>query len=187
MVGLVNEHQLVFCRVVLVEPILGRDAGETGNGDICATTCVGPGHLDVDGHVWVGRDTVLGSLFDQLLAVGQHQSAGACLGHGLDAAYQLSEDDLQIWLAVCMPLGRWLNVRNKCANTCCLPAPCSQRDAQPLLAIVDGLEDGLDAFFLVVSQNYRRRPRQCAVAVCDGVDWDGQWLGEYVVRDGVCD
>lgn len=128
MVALIDQDELELAGVELADPVAGGDGLYGRNGDVGRSRGLRTRHFDLDTHVRVVLLTVPSGLLDKLLAVDENEGLRGVWGSGVSNPFdQLSENDG-------------------------FATPGRQRDAHSPVAEVDMLEDGLYAFFLIVSQ-----------------------------------
>lgn len=91
-------------------------------------------HFDVDRFGGIGDSTVSGSLFNKLSSMSQDEGLGGAMLRWYDAIDELGEDDR-------------------------LSTTSGKRYTEPFVAFLKVREDGLDAFFLIVTEEYSRTRR----------------------------
>lgn len=133
MVALIDQDEFELAGVELADPVARRDGLYGGNGNVGGPRGLRARHFDLDSQVWVVLATVPVGLLNKLLAVDEDQGLG-CVGRGrmCDPFDQLGEDDG-------------------------FATPSGQRDAHAPVSKFNVVQNGLDTFFLIVSQLKRTR------------------------------
>lgn len=96
MVCFVDQYQLEEFRIKFEDSVSWYNTLNTRNCDICSAARFNVAHLNLDSLRGVGISTMLRSLLDQFLTMGQNKSAIGFLREGFDAINQLRKDDLEV-------------------------------------------------------------------------------------------